>query len=269
MRPDTRLLALFLSLACCASVDAEETVHIAFIGDSIFEGNYVSAEQRFDQLALTRLKSAYPKQKIEVHNCGKGGATIPKYTAAGASYDKKVRELREIDLCFIEFGPNDEDVSTPEEFRRNLEGLCDRVLSDYPGAKIVLCTSVSCKQRSWWKERGTNAEEPISLKHYAQTRALAKDRNYPLVDIYKDMVEAFKKGDWDLRIRNQKLSQQYYKTLVTDDAKDAERKADGEAWFSDVHPNPRGMERIAAVIESTVKEAYPSALPNEGKAMNK
>jgi hypothetical protein len=67
----------------------------------------------------------------------------------------------------------------------------DRVLSDYPGAKIVLCTWVSCKQRSWWKERGTNAEEPISLKHYAQTRTL-----------------------------------------------DAERKADGEAWFSDVPPQP-------------------------------
>lgn len=165
MQPDTRLFAMFLSLACCASLGAEETVRIAFIGDSIFAGNYVSAEQRFDRMTLAKLKDAYPKQKIEVHNCGKGGATIPMCTATGASYDKKVRELREIDLCFIEFGRNDEDVSTPEEFRRNLEGLSDRVLSDYPGAKIVLCTSVNCKQRSWWKERGTNAEEPISLKH--------------------------------------------------------------------------------------------------------
>jgi hypothetical protein len=37
------------------------------------------------------------KQKVEVHNCGKSGATIPKYTA---SYDKKVREpLKEIDAA--------------------------------------------------------------------------------------------------------------------------------------------------------------------------
>lgn len=244
---------------------AEETVHVVLIGDSITEAPYLAAEQRLDQVLASKLKDIYSSQKIVVLNAGKSGATIPKYSAS--SYDSKVKNaVKEVDLALIEFGINDEDISTPEEFRKNLAGLCDRVLTDYPGAKIALWTSVCVKDRQWWKSQGSDAEENISKRHFAQTRALAAERGYLLVDTYKAMADAFKKGEWDLRVRNQKMSNTHYGKPVVDDSKDAERKADGELWFKDLHPNPRGIELIAATILQSFKNAFPGALPNEGKA---
>jgi hypothetical protein len=79
-------------------------------------------------------------------------------------------------------------------------------------------------------------------------------------------VAAFKKSDWDLRIRSQKLSQQYYGKAILDDAKDAERKADGKAWFNDEHLNPHGLDVISAGMVKDLKAAYPESLPHEGKA---
>lgn len=249
------------------AVWAEDTVHLAFLGDSNTDSTYLPADQRLDQVVLRKLKALYPQQKLEAHNAGKSGATIPKFVAEGGAYQTKAKApLREVDVCFIQFGCNDEDASTPDEFKKNLEGLCDRALADFPGVKIVLCTSTSGKSREWWEERGMSAEEPISLRYYSKTRALAQERGYPVIDIYACMVDAFKKGDWDLRIRNQKLSQQFYGKVILDDSKDAERKAEGAAWFKDGHLNPHGMDLVAECIAKGLKDAFAEALPNEGTA---
>ncbi|MCZ7645733.1 MAG: SGNH/GDSL hydrolase family protein [Planctomycetota bacterium] len=268
MRPRALLVPVLAAL-CAAAVfplRAEDTVHVALIGDSVFEETYLPAEARLDAVLLARLKEAYPNQNVAVHNVSKSGATIPKYTATGGAYETKLKgALKELDLCFVAFGINDEDRFTPEEFRKNLEGLCDRVLADYPGAKLVLCTSIACKSRAWWKEMGAEAEEPISKKHYAQTRELAKARGFPLTDLYAVTAALLKKDEWDLRIRNQKLSMQHYKQLILDGSKDAERQADGDAWFKDVHPNAACVEKLADAMRQTLKEAHAEALPNEGQ----
>lgn len=244
---------------------AEDTVHLAFLGDSITDSTYLPAEQRLDQVMQKKLKELYPKQKLECHNVAKSGGTIPKCMAEGGVYDTKVKTLHEIDVCLIQFGGNDEDICTPEEFKKNLEGLCDRVLADYPGVKIVLCTSTTNKSREWWEEHGMDAAEPINAKYYAKTRDLAKERGYPLLDIHAYMVEAFKKSDWDLRIRNQKLGLKNYNKVIVDASKDEERKADGKDWFNDEHLNPHGLDVISAGMVKALKTAYPDALPNEGK----
>lgn len=266
MRVSVCFAALAFAVFLAGPAFAAETVHIGLVGDSIFEASYLPEANRPHTVLTAKLKETYPKQTVEVHNAAKGGATIPKYTAKEGAYDTRLKaKVPELDVCFIEFGVNDEDVSTPDEFSKNLASLCDRILTDYPGVKLVLCTSVKTKDRDWWKEQGADAEEPISKKHFSKIRQLAKDRGYPLVDMYAGMVDAAKKGDIDLQIRSQALSQKYYNKPILDNSKDEERKADGTKWFKDVHLNAHGVDLMAAWMTSALKSAYAEALPNDGK----
>jgi lysophospholipase L1-like esterase len=273
MRTSTNTLLAILALASATLLTkAEEnwgpdTVHVVHFGDSVTETQYLPAEKKIESLLQALLRKAYGSEKVFCHNVSKGGSTVQSFMAASGKHamyaEKCLPFIKKIDLCFIMFGANDEDKFTPDEFKANLAGMCDSILKDYPGAKIVLCTSVATKDRDWWKNAGRDAEEPISRKHYAKTRELAREKNYPLVDFYARMVEEMNKGNWDLRIRNQVLARKHYGQLILDDSKDAERKADGTLWFKDDHPNARGVELIANLELETLRKAFPEKLPAE------
>jgi len=244
--------------------DKAQTVHVVHLGDSITEATRDG--ERVDTLTQAALRKYYGTDRIICHNVSKGGSSIAKFMRPGGTYETKcLGKINQIDFAIIQFGVNDEDAYGPEQFAKKLAEMCDRIEADYPGVRIVLCTSVKTKDRDWWASAGKDAEEPISRKYYAQTRRLAEQRGYVLVDIYKKMVEEMKAGNWDMFIRNQKLSRKYYGRVIMDDSKDAERVADGTKWFKDVHPNARGLKLIADLEVEMITRAYPDHLPKAGQ----
>jgi len=241
-----------------------EIVHVVHLGDSIMDAERDG--QRVDTLAQAALREFYDTDRIVCHNVSKGGSSIARFMREGSTYETRcLGEIDEVDFAVIQFGVNDEDAYGPEEFRKKLAAMCDRIERDYPGVRMVLCTSVKTKDRDWWAQMGEDAEEPISRKYYAQTRQLAAERGYVLVDIYQKMVDEMKAGNWDMFIRNQELSQKHYGRVITDDSRDAERVADGTKWFKDVHPNARGLKCIADLEVEMITRAYPDYLPKAGQ----
>ena len=259
------VLVSFFWTARAACDEATGEVHIVHFGDSITAAKYVQPIHRLEAITQKHLRAAYNNDKIFCHNVSKGGRWIAKFMRPGGWYETKCLPVhKRMDMCFIMFAVNDEDHRTSEQFEADLISMCDRVERDYPGVKIVLCTAVHVKDRDWWAQMGADAEEPISRKHYSKTRQVAAQRGYLLVDVYKRTVEQMHKGNWDMFIRNQKLSREHYKKVIIDDSKDAERAADGTKWFKDVHPNVRGLELIADLEVEVLQAAYPEKLPSDG-----
>lgn len=260
------LSVVITACAMCTYTEAKD-IHIVHFGDSITATSYLPREQSIPYKLETKLRKAYSNPRIFCYNVSKGGSTIKKFMAKGSTYEKKcLKRIKKMDLCFIQFGVNDESAYGPDEFKTRLADMCDRILKDYPGTEIVLCTSMRCKSPGWWKMMGKNAEEKISKNYYSKIREFAKKRGYLLVDIYERLVREMRKGKWDIHIRNQKLSKKYYKKVIVDNSKDTERKGDKDKWFKDGHPNPNGTEIIAELEVEVLKKAYPKKLFKRGKA---
>ncbi len=244
--------------------EGDPMIHIVHFGDSIT--NAARGGETIDTLTQAKLREVYGTENIFCHNVSQGGSTIAKLMRKGSTYDTKCAGvIAHADLAIIQFGINDEDAYGPAEFKARQAAMCDRIEADFPGVKIVLCTSMKVKTRDWWAAHGPDAEEPISENFYSQTRQLAKERGYVLVDVYQKLVDEMNAGNWDMYIRNQELSRKHYRKVIVDDSKDAERIEDGAQWFRDVHPNARGLMLIADLEVATLKAAYPNGLPHAGK----
>jgi lysophospholipase L1-like esterase len=254
-----------LAISAAGSASAGEPVQVVFFGDSITDGNYLPEGQRIDVFAQPLLRKAYGSDEIVCRNISKGGSTVARLMSPGREYETRcLPNIRHIDVAVLQFGINDEDKFTPEEFGAELAKMCDRISADFPGCRFVLCTSAITKGRTWWQSQGPDAEEPISQRYYARTRTLAAERGYPLADLYQAMVASFRAGQWDMFIRNQKLSRQYYGQVIADPSKDAERAGDGMEWFNDVHPNACGLTLMAAEVAKVMHDAWPAGLPRAG-----
>ena len=55
-------------------------------------------------------------------------------------------------------------------------------------------------------------------------RRVAKERKYPLVEIYERKKKETDAGNWDQRIRNQQLSKEKFGKWILDGSKDDETK---------------------------------------------
>ena len=88
----------------------------------------------------------------------------------------------------------------------------------------------------------------------------ASTRNYPLVEIYERKKKDTEAGNWDQRIRNQKLSIDKYGRRILGGSKDSEME-DVPGWFIDNHPNANGVKIIAGEEFKTITRTWPKHLP--------
>ena len=73
-----------------------------------------------------------------------------------------------------------------------------------------------------------------------------------------------KAGNWDQRIRNQKLSQDKFGRRILDGSKDEEME-DVPGWFVDNHPNANGVKIIADEEFKTITRLWPKRLPTAAR----
>jgi lysophospholipase L1-like esterase len=224
-------LAIVLSFASTSWVHADPApLRILALGDSITKGIRpgVEADQTFSAVLQTRLKT--DDVEPQVINVGVGGENSRQ---ALVRVSEELNEHKP-EFVLIMYGTNDSYVDKektdtripPDEFRRNLEKLIDRVRRI--GAEPVLMTEPRYAEKS--EPNGVGEHCNIRLTQYVEiTREVAQEQRTTLVDHFAGWSAAVAKGT-DLR-----------------------------DWTTDgYHPNPAGhaemAERIAGVLRTRWQE---------------
>lgn len=255
------LLLLSASIVMSAEPASGDNIVIVHFGDSTCITSYLPKEQRIDALLNAKLKTHYKSQSIVNHNVGLDGDYIRQFLDGGR-YKKHVQDkIPHINIALIRYGQNDmkknkNPDASPELFRKHLEELCDKLLTDYPGVQIVLETNTFVDPAhggSEWMNKEYN-------KFWEVHRQLAKDRKYPLVENFNRRVAEVAAGRWDLSIRNQALSREKFKQVIVDDSKDKEMEGVKD-WFADGHPNPNAVIITAEEEFKTLTATWPEKLP--------
>ena len=265
----TVLLSLF-SLPAVASEPSNSTasrptdkaeVVIVHFGDSTCITSYLPKEQRVESVLNERLSTFYENQRVVSHNVAAGGDFIRQFLDSGR-YRKAVKErIPHIDIALIRYGHNDQKHCEPPVFKRHLEEFCDLLAKDYPGVQIVLETNtwVDPKHHAVDPETSVKLNERMNSV-WAVVRRIAKERKYPLVEIYERKKKETEAGNWDQRIRNQKLSVERFNRALLNGEKDDEMK-DVPGWFYDNHPNANGVTIIADEECKVITRLWPERLP--------
>src|SRR5947199_266617 len=92
---------------------------------------------------------------------------------------------------------------------------------------------------------------------------IARERQYPLVEVFARLRREVTAGNWDLCIRNDELSQKRFGRQIVDDSKDGEM-AGAPDWFRNPHPNFRAVTITADEEFRTLTAAWPGRLPKAG-----
>jgi lysophospholipase L1-like esterase len=241
--------------------NGEAEVVIVHFGDSTCITSYLSNELRVEAVLNNRLSALYKHQKIVSHNVASGGDFIRRFLDSGR-YEKVVKDkIPHIDIALIRYGHNDQKHCEPVEFKQHLEEFCDLLAEDYAGLQIILETNT-------WVDPEHHATDPkvsVALNErmnsvWAVVRRVAKEREYPLVEIYDRKKKETEAGSWDQRIRNQQLSIEKFGRRILDGSKDGEME-NVPGWFYDNHPNANGVKIIADEEFRTITGQWPQRLP--------
>ena len=240
--------------------DKAEVVIVHF-GDSTCITSYLPKEKRVETVLNKRLSAFYENQKIVSHNVAAGGDYIRKFLHSGR-YQRVVREkIPQIDIALIRYGHNDQKHCEPVEYKKHLEEFCDLLAEDDPSVQIVLETNT-------WVDPKHHAVDPkasVKLNErmnsvWAVVREVAKERKYPLVEIYERKKKETATGNWDQRIRHQQLSMEKFGRRILDGEKDDETE-DTPGWFYDNHPNANGVRIIADEEFKVITGLWPEQPP--------
>lgn len=224
----------------------QESSRIVLFGGSSLATTYVPEEMKHRTLLEQRLREEYPEQEIEVLNCADNGEFFARYLLNGV-YEQHRSQLQGVDVAIFRFGANDEKRMEHGEYARHMRIFVDLLRQDFPGVHIVLQTLIYLDYPTHYLYDRNQELEPFS----EVSRKLAKESGFTLSDFYEAGKRETDKGNWDFRVRQ---------GLVLDNSKDS-GKENEVVWFSDIHPNPKGI-RIAVEEDIRVlRERFPESLP--------
>ncbi|MEO9476609.1 MAG: rhamnogalacturonan acetylesterase [Cyclobacteriaceae bacterium] len=173
----------------------EPEVVIYLVGDSTCADKVAEA---FPETGWGTPFKTFFAETVEIKNHARNGRSTKSFLEEGL-WDEVLKNLKNGDYVFIQFGHNDEVPSKvdrytrPDEFQINLKKYLLDTRSK--GAKPVLLTPVT--RRSF---KGSKLED--THKEYAQlTRNVADTENVPLIDMTKKSMELV----IDLGVSNSKL----------------------------------------------------------------
>jgi lysophospholipase L1-like esterase len=241
--------------------NGKREVVIVHFGDSTCITSYLPKEQRVESVLSERLSAFYENTRIVSHNVAAGGDYIRQFLDSGR-YKKAVKDrIPHIDIALIRYGHNDQKHCEPVDFKGHLGEFCDLLAKDYPGIQIVLETNtwVDPKHHAVDPETSVKLNERMDAV-WDVVRQVAKERKYPLVEIYERKKKETEAGNWDQRIRHQQLSIEKFGRRILDGSKDDEMK-NVPGWFYDNHPNANGVQIIADEGFKAITGLWPEHLP--------
>jgi len=258
------VLALAVA-GCSRRPDAPPgAVVIAHFGDSTCSTDYLPPSSHVDQVLNARLAEHYRGQPVVNVNVCKSGDYVFRFMHERrlwllwrTRYERDVcRSVPRIDIALVRYGDNYRKEVSLDAFESELEELCDRLLHDYPGIRIVLETNAYVDPAH---NAGGRPNEEYD-RVYEIVRRVARARRYPLVDVFARFRREVSAGNWDLCIRNAKLSHERFGRQIVDDSEDAAMAAVPH-WFRNRHPNVRAAALTADEELNTLVATWPDRLP--------
>jgi len=154
------------------------TTMMAYIPD------YHTVWYRLEEL----LRDRFPDHHIRIRSLAQSGEYLKTLLETGR-LERELNTLERCDFMYIRYGYNDAGKRIkPADFKQQLFETCDRVLKKFPDCQIVLGTPTA----------------RIPLAFADMTREVARERNYPLVDIGGMFMREVKRGNgnWHRAYKN-------------------------------------------------------------------
>lgn len=174
-----------LSLAGCpAEKEPAPAAVVALLGDSTVATTYLPPRDRPDAI----IRSIWTTPSAAVVNVARDGESVERLL------EEHYADVPDADVYVIRFGQNDRKRYDRDRFRELLSDLCDQLEADHPDARIVLETGLYFDPAT--HPYGDQTER-IHAPYWAQTRALADERGYPLSDVHAAMQASEASLLWD------------------------------------------------------------------------
>lgn len=238
---EARLEAPSVDAACC----------IALLGGCTVSCDQWPPAMRPENQLAVRVRRAFPDQPFVIRNFGEAGVTAGGFVNSGR-LDRLRGELPRLRVAFLRFGIADRKHEGISKTIENLGRLCDRFEEAYEGVRIIIETDmwVDYPEHYLWDRN------PRLTPLYEEMRRFAGERGYPIIDIFTQMAEETRNGNWDLRVRGFPDPEH----TILDDSLD-EFFGDDPAFFTNIHPNARCLALIAEWEAAMLRELFGTRLP--------
>ena len=206
----------------------DEECTVAMLGDSTDMGSYIEDHLRLHRHLEMLLRDRFPDKAVSVRNLSESGDYLKKLLESGR-LERELDTLARCDLMIIRYGLNDQGHQIPPaDFKKQLQQTCDTVLRRFPNTQIVLATTIP----------------PSAPRMNEATRALAAEREYPLVDIEEFLTKQAGLGNsnWHTGLRTR------VGFPMNENPKDNPTGLKG-----DQHPNIHGSRLIAEQEYRTIE----------------
>lgn len=239
---------------------ATPPVRIALFGGSSSATTYLPEEFKHHTVLSKALEEAYPGQKVEVFNFADNGEFIARYLLL-ERYSSHIERMRgkNIDIAIVRTGVNDSKRFKPAEYSEQLRRFIKMVQGDFPGVRVIVETGFYLDYPAHYPSDRNVALAP----YWDANRAVAKELELPMSDVYRDSEKATAEGNWDFRIRSQDMKKYPKKPakIYWEADLDAEYGKDSN-WFNDIHPSPNGVRLAVKTEFELLKTLFPERLPS-------
>jgi len=225
-------------------------VHLLQIGDCTLATSYMPEQHRNERLLAAKLRELYPDDQITVTNEGLDGEHVLGFLKR---YERTLRRVPRPDYVLIRFGVNDRRAYGMDGFREQLGLLCARLRKDFPAVRILLETGIFVDYPAHYEFDRNAILQPM----YDVIRETGRQGNFPVVDVYRRMERETAAGNWDLRVRGYGVVDDEIPVLGA--GQDHLHLGDVR-WWTNIHPNPRGIAVIADEEAAVLKQHWPETL---------
>lgn len=225
-------------------------IQIVMLGDCTLATSYLPLRLKNETRLAEALERRFPGERVTVFNEGLDGEAV---SGLLRRYERTKARHPNLDYLLLRYGVNDRRADGVDGFRTNLRALLDRLRTDYPDTRILLETGMYVDYPTHYAWDRNAVIQPI----YDVVRELARSYGLPLVDIYKRMQAETMAGNWDLRVRGYGVVDDHIPVLGP--GQDHLHGHD-VSWFTNIHPNPTGIEVIADEEANVMAQHWPAGL---------
>jgi acyl-CoA thioesterase-1 len=220
------------------------------IGDCTLATTYLPDKLKNERVLQTMLHTHYPHDGCTVTNEGLDGETVAHFLKR---YERTFQRNAPPHYVFIRYGVNDRKAYGVDGFRQRLTELCDRLLSDFPNIRLLLETGMYVDYPAHYEFDRNPILQPI----YDVIRDVGQSYRVPVVDIFERMKQETEHGNWDLRVRGYGVVDDEIPVLGA--GQDHLHIGDVR-WWTNIHPNPRGIAVIANEELHVLQHHWPTTL---------
>lgn len=225
-------------------------INILMIGDCTLATSYLPARHKNERKLHEKLVALYPNDEINVVNEGLDGETIAQFLKR---YERVRARNAPPEYVIIRYGVNDRKAYGVDGFRARLHELCARLAADLPRARVLLETGMFVDYPAHYEFDRNRVLQPI----YDAVREQGAARGWAVIDVYERMRRETEAGNWDLRVRGYGVVDEDIPVLGA--GQDHLHQGDVR-WWTNIHPNPTGIDVIADEEAQVMKQNWPRTL---------